>query len=211
MRKSQWVSIIILILTLFIAACESSTINGSNSSETKTKITNADIENAIKAKWNSDATIKSTDLSVNADVETNTATISGTVETEAMRTKAIALAKSVRNGLVVTDKIVVKPRLLSRAEYTEEAAMNEREKGKNMGERIGDSLDDAWIHAKVVAQLIGDADTPQRKINVDVVNNTVTLRGTVNSTEQRAEAERIAKATEGVKRVINQLKVDKNA
>ena len=55
--------------------------------------------------------------------------------------------------------------------------------------------------------VIGDGDTPGRKINVDVVNNVVTLRGVVDTAEQRAEAERIASNTEGVKRVLNQLKV----
>jgi osmotically-inducible protein OsmY len=60
---------------------------------------------------------------------------------------------------------------------------------------------------KIVAKLIGDADTPERKINVDVVDNVVTLRGTVDSPQQKAEAERIAKETDGVKSVKNQLKV----
>lgn len=211
MRKSHWISIIILILTLSVAACESSTITGSNSTDSKTKVTDADIENAIKAKWNADPVLQAANLSVDADVDTNTATISGTVETEAARTKAVELAKSAHKGLVLTDKIDVKPRELSRSEYTEEAAKNEREKAKSMGDRVGDSLDDAWIHTKIDAQMIADPNTPKRKINVDVVNNIVTLRGTVNAAEQKAEAERIARTTEGVKKVINQLKVDKNA
>jgi osmotically-inducible protein OsmY len=69
------------------------------------------------------------------------------------------------------------PREISRAEYTEELARGEREKAKGYGEKIGDTLDDAWIHTKIVAKLIGDTTTPERKINVDVVNNMVTLRG----------------------------------
>ena len=56
-------------------------------------------------------------------------------------------------------------------------------------------------------QLITDADTPERKINVDVVDNAVTLRGTVDTAEAKTEAERIAKETDGVKKVTNQLKV----
>jgi osmotically-inducible protein OsmY len=42
---------------------------------------------------------------------------------------------------------------------------------------------------------------------VDVKNNMVTLRGTVDTAEQKAEAERIAKETEGVKRVNSLLKI----
>jgi osmotically-inducible protein OsmY len=42
---------------------------------------------------------------------------------------------------------------------------------------------------------------------VDVTNNVVTLRGTVETAEQKTEAEQIAKNTESVKSVNNQLKV----
>jgi osmotically-inducible protein OsmY len=55
--------------------------------------------------------------------------------------------------------------------------------------------------------LIADSQTPARKINVDVVNKVVTLRGAVESAAAKAEAERIAKETEGVGRVRNLLKV----
>ena len=91
--------------------------------------------------------------------------------------------------------------------YTEEQAQQERARAKENKETIGESLDDAWIHAKIVAKLIGDSKTPERKINVDVVKGAVTLRGTVDTAEARTEAERQAKATDGVKSVLNQLKV----
>ena len=42
---------------------------------------------------------------------------------------------------------------------------------------------------------------------MDVKNNVVTLRGTVETAEQKTEAGQIAKSTEGVKSVNNQLKV----
>jgi osmotically-inducible protein OsmY len=90
---------------------------------------------------------------------------------------------------------------------TEEQAKEERARAKENKETIGDTLDDAWIHAKIVAKLIGDSKTPERNINVDVVNNAVTLRGTVDTAEAKAEAERVAKDTAGVTKVTNQLKV----
>ena len=94
-----------------------------------------------------------------------------------------------------------------RGDYTEKQATEERERAKESKETIGDTLDDAWIHTKIVAQLIGNSATPERKINVDVVNNEVTLRGTVDTAEAKTQAETIAKGTEGVKKVVNQLKV----
>ncbi|HEX7723688.1 MAG TPA: BON domain-containing protein [Pyrinomonadaceae bacterium] len=91
--------------------------------------------------------------------------------------------------------------------YSEEQAREERERAKANKETIGQSLDDAWIHTKIVAKLISDTQTPERKINVDVVDGAVTLRGQVDTAEAKAEAERVAKETDGVKKVMNQLKV----
>src|ERR1051326_3071921 len=54
--------------------------------------------------------------------------------------------------------------------YTEEQAREERERAKGNKETVGESLEDAWVHAKLVAKLIGDTQTPERKINVDVVD-----------------------------------------
>jgi osmotically-inducible protein OsmY len=95
----------------------------------------------------------------------------------------------------------------SRGDYTERQAQEERERAKQNKETIGDTLDDAWIHTKIVAQLIANSTTPERNINVDVVENMVTLRGTVDTAQAKADAEKIAKETEGVKGVKNQLKV----
>ncbi len=91
--------------------------------------------------------------------------------------------------------------------YSEEQAREEREKAKANKETIGQSLEDAWVHTKIVAQLIGDTKTPERNINVDVVDGVVTLRGQVDTAEAKTEAERVAKGTDGVKSVKNELKV----
>jgi hyperosmotically inducible protein len=206
MRKLFLASFVVMAFSLILTACApSEPIDGT--SKSTTKMTDSELESRIKAKFDSDAQLKAADLSISADADKNEATISGTVGTQAQRMKAVNLAKEASTGIVLTDKIDVKPGELTRAEYTEENARAEREKASGAGEKIGESLDDAWIHTKIVAKLIGNSETPERKINVDVVNNLVTLRGSVDTTEQRAEAERVARTTEGVTRVVNQLKV----
>jgi hyperosmotically inducible protein len=206
MRKLFLASFVVVAFGLILAACApAEPIDNTNNPATK--MTDSELEDKIKAKFDSDPRLKAADLSVSADADKNEATISGVVGTESLRTKAVDLAKEVSPSLILTDKIDVKPAGLTREEFTEERAREEREKARGIGEKLGDSLDDAWIHTKLVAKFIGDADTPERKINVDVVNNVVTLRGMVDTAEQRAEAERIARNTEGVKRVVNQLKV----
>src|SRR5437762_578902 len=66
---------------------------------------------------------------------------------------------------------------------------------------------DSDLERMVTAKLIGNSETPARKVNVDVVDGVVTLRGVVETATAKEEAERVAKTTDGVKRVRNLLKV----
>ena len=68
-----------------------------------------DLEKAIRAKLDTDAQLKEANLSVNAIAERNEITLSGTVRSHAAREKAIELAKSAKPGVLVNDKIDVKP------------------------------------------------------------------------------------------------------
>src|SRR5574341_2432079 len=130
-------SVKMIVLKLNEPACATSELSETTSKPT-TKMTDSEMANKIKATLDSDAQIKVADLRVNADAEKNEATISGTVETQALRNRAVALAKETISGLILTDKIVVKPRELTREEYTEEFARGEREKAREIGEKIGD-------------------------------------------------------------------------
>lgn len=170
-------------------------------------MTNSELENQIRTALNSDSAVRAANLSIEANAERNQAQLSGKVESEALRTKAVELAKSAHANLAVTDQISVVPAQDSREKYTEDRAKEERSKAKSFSDKLGDSLDDAWIHMKIVAKLVGNSTTEERKINVDVVQGAVTLRGNVDSADQKTEAERIAKNTDGVKSVTNQLKV----
>ncbi len=202
-----------LALTLLSVSVAMNGCATANNPEAKTgpspmaKMTNSELETKIKDQFRTDAQLNAANLSVDANVDRNEITLSGTVGSESLRAKAVELAKAAHAGLIVTTKIDVKPGEISRAAYTKERASEEREIARKSGETIGESLDDAWIHTIIVAQLVGNSTTPERKINVDVTNNAVTLRGMVETTEQKSEAEQIAKDTEGVKSVSNNLKV----
>lgn len=212
MKKLLPLMMVLALSAFSLSACENNgESEASKTGEVKAKMTNSELETAIKSKINSDTRLSAAGIGVDADADGNKATLSGTVESQELRTKALALAKEAHAGLIITDKIDVKPREVTRESYTEEMANRERARAREIGDTIGDTLDDAWIHTKIVAQLIGNSETPERKINVDVKNNIVTLRGTVTAAEQKAEAGRVAQETSGVKRVINQLKVVKGA
>jgi len=199
---SQCSLAILLVSGLGLTGCAN---NNDRTSATAPNVSNSDLEKSIQARWAENPGLS--DVKVSANVKENEATLSGTVPTETLRMEAVNRAKAASPGLVVTDKIDVKPHEISRSEYTEEMAREARERGRSAGDKIGNSVDDAWIHTKITAKLLSDSNTSARKINVDVTNQVVTLRGRVGSASERAEAERIAKETDGVKRVVNMLKV----
>ena len=73
------------------------------------QMNNSALEEKIKTNLNSDEQLKGSDLAVMANADQNEATLSGKVQSESAKTKAIDSAKSAQAGLVVTSKIEVDP------------------------------------------------------------------------------------------------------
>ena len=71
----------------------------------------------------------------------------------------------------------------------------------------GEQVDDAAITAAVKAKLTTDGDINPFNIDVDTNDGVVTLQGRVEKEEARTKAEQHARDTDGVKRVINLIKV----
>jgi hyperosmotically inducible periplasmic protein len=71
----------------------------------------------------------------------------------------------------------------------------------------GQMADDATITAKVKAKLAASAEINPFNVDVATSQGVVSLVGRVKTEEQKAEAERIARETEGVRGVRNLLEV----
>ena len=75
----------------------------------------------------------------------------------------------------------------------------------------GTQVDDAAITTKVKAKLAADGDINPFNIDVDTNEGVVTLQGRVAKEEARTKAEALARETDGVRRVINLVKVGDNS
>jgi osmotically-inducible protein OsmY len=71
---------------------------------------NAKLEEAVKSMFAQDKQMRLAELEVRADVTKNEVKLSGTVESEAVRSRAVELAKTAHVGVVVNDRMTVKPR-----------------------------------------------------------------------------------------------------
>lgn len=68
-------------------------------------------------------------------------------------------------------------------------------------------VNDAWITTQVYAKFFADPDIKGRNINVDTTAGVVTLGGEVHSAAEHNQAIGKARATDGVKQVIDKLTV----
>lgn len=69
---------------------------------------NATLEEAVKSMLKNDPRLRKADLKVDADVTKNEITLSGMVESTAVRDDAVGLAKTAQVGVVVNNRITVK-------------------------------------------------------------------------------------------------------
>ncbi len=75
------------------------------------------------------------------------------------------------------------------------------------GKSAGANIDDATLTARVKTKLVSEKAANLTRIDVDTNNGIVYLNGTVQDAQQKAKAEDLARQTDGVKKVINNLQV----
>lgn len=90
---------------------------------------------------------------------------------------------------------------------TEEGVGKAADKTSDAVGKVGDKAGDTSVTTRVKAGFSGEKLLQDTAIDVDTTDHVVTLRGTVASAAAKARAEEIARSTNGVTRVVNQLVV----
>jgi hyperosmotically inducible protein len=124
------------------------------------------------------------------------ATLTGDVATEAQKAEAGKIAQV--PGVTRVDNMIV---------IDKDEDLSLAEKVKNGMNKSGEKISDAWITTKVNWFFVGEDSLKGSKIDVDTKDNVVTLNGFVTNTAGKNRAEALARDTDGVKRVVNNLKV----
>ena len=97
-----------------------------------------------------------------------------------------------------------KPTMGQKIEQKTDAAVD---KVKDTAHDAKVGMTDSWVTAKTKIALFSDDRVKGRQVSVETQNGIVTLRGKVDSNEAKAAATEIAKSTEHVKSVRNELQV----
>ena len=94
------------------------------------------------------------------------------------------------------------------ADKTKDIAGAIADKSEDVVSATGEKITDGWITTKVSSKFVDETLLKDSKIDVDSKDRVVTLKGTVKSEAGKARAVAIARGTEGVVRVIDQLVVN---
>lgn len=152
------------------------------------------IQDRIEHRLATDASVKKYDISVK--VSNGRVTLGGSVATDEQKAAATRLA-TVGGVTKVDNELKV-----------------DKDVDRTLGERArsgltktGEAITDAWITARVKWVFIGEDALKDSDISVDTKNHVITLKGTVVSAAGKTRAAQLARETDGVSRVDDQLVV----
>jgi hyperosmotically inducible periplasmic protein len=142
-------------------------------------------------------------------------TLRGAVQSEQERRQAVALARNTDGVRDVRDELTIEPadRTDRESPATGPTAGDRPDADRDPadGRTVGDRVDDGWITIKIQSQLYLEQNVRGRNVEVETRDGVVTLRGHVASDAERRLAEQIARDTDGVRRVDNQIAIGQAA
>lgn len=153
------------------------------------------LKDRIEFRLETNDVVKKYDVKVAVD-DKGVATLSGDVATAAQKAQAETLAK-VDGVTRVVNNITIDP--------DEDKTLAER--AKNGLNKAGEKISDAWITTKVKWFFVGEDLLKDSNIDADTKNGVVTLKGTVKTAAGKARAVALTKGVDGVKNVVDQLKI----
>lgn len=140
-------------------------------------------------------------MAIDVDTDHGVVTLSGEVPSDVHRDLAVSIARSADGVRDVHDRLAV-----SREKDASRPQANDRPASDRT---FGQAVHDATITASIKLQLATGKGVAAHDINVDTRQGRVTLTGQVASEAERQLAIRIARDTEGVREVENNIHVSR--
>ncbi len=112
-----------------------------------------------------------------------------------------------RSGQAERDAVATAGR--AGAERARDVAAQVGEKTAQAAKTAGEALSDGSLTAKIKAKMALDDTVKALDLNIDTVDGVVTVRGKVRTSAERERALALARETNGVRRVVDQVKVER--
>ena len=157
--------------------------------------TDMGISSTVKAKFAADDVVKASQIEV--ETRNGVVTLTGNVDSEEAKGRALELAKGTKGVVSVVDMIAAR-----RASGSGDAPEPER--------TVGEAIDDTGITITVKSRLLDDPQVKGLQIDVDTRDGVVFLTGTVGSDLERQKAIQLARDAKGVRDVQANLTLKKS-
>jgi len=128
------------------------------------------------------------DVTVDEDVDKNVVTLGGKVHTEDAKNRAGDVAKSAAPNRVIANEISIEP-------------VDNESAAKDIAKNVDDAIEKNYKAALIANHL------DKQHISFKSKNGVLTLKGRVNTADDRQAAQDIAKTVPKVQQVINELQV----
>ena len=182
--RYRWFRVTAMILLLLAAAMAGAQAQ-SQGEQDETLLKEIEIRDALLEKVGNDA------VGIRVTVDRKKAILTGKVPTRAAQELSEEVARSIAGIKTVDNRLqVVTP------------------SGEPGSQDVGEELSDAKLETKVKRHLYSELGKRARKIEVEVTDGVVSLRGEVPDESRKQIALDTARKTAGVKEVIDLLRVD---
>jgi hyperosmotically inducible protein len=129
-------------------------------------------------------------VTVTDDADKNTVTLGGTLHSEDAKNRAADVAKSAAPDRTIANEISVQP-------------VGDESQAKAVQSNLDDGIENNYKAALIASRL------NKQSIHYDAKNGVLTLKGTVKTNQQKAEAEQLASKIPNVQQVVNQIDVNR--
>jgi hyperosmotically inducible protein len=168
--------------------------------------TDTGITTAVNARLAADDEVSTYDIEV--DTSDGVVTLTGEVQDPRARERVLELARNTDGVRDVVDRITVAGGATPKTGSDANLPATEGQRGSvDPPGPQGDPTANVVLTSKVKTRLLADRTIPGLKIDVDTRDGVVTLTGTVASETEKTKALRIARETEGVQKVVDELKI----
>jgi hyperosmotically inducible periplasmic protein len=172
--------------------------------------TDSGITTAVRTQLAADESVPADQINVETD--DGVVTLTGQVDTEVGRLRAVEIARETRGVRDVVNELHTIP-VAAATTGTGDPSLHEAERGARTTDpqwREGDAearAGDAAVTTSVRTAFFEDTSLKDLGIDVSTRENVVTLTGTVPSQTEKHRAIELARETEGVRSVVDRLRV----
>jgi hyperosmotically inducible protein len=198
----------VIALVAMLGAVTSSSAVAQSATATQTRPSDKELSSMIATKIANDKALSADAIKVT--VKNGVVTLSGMVGKDEDKVAAEQAARMpgvvrVDNKLASREKATTKTK--NAAGTVADATKKGAEKTKDAAATTGSVMTDGWISTRIKTNFMGDESLRASDIKVDTNDHVVTLSGAVPNEAARTKALTIAKEVEGVRRVVDKLKV----